>query len=237
MGVADSSSKKKPGGVHQGHRQRVKQEFMARGLAGMPDHRALELLLFFSIPQGDVNPLAHELVEQFGSLAGVFTATREQLLAVKGIGENTATLIQLMPALAGRYLEERSSFEGQLTDSWHFKELLMPLFFGARNEMVYVVCMDGKQKLISCRKLGEGVPDQVEVTGRQVVEAALACGATRVALAHNHVSGIAMCSAQDVHTTKYLAQLLRQVGVCLVDHFVIAEDEMVSMRESGYLTV
>ena len=161
----------------------------------------------------------------------------EQLLAVKGIGENTATLIQLMPALAGRYLEERSSFEGQLTDSWHFKELLMPLFFGARNEMVYVVCMDGKQKLISCRKLGEGVPDQVEVTGRQVVEAALACGATRVALAHNHVSGIAMCSAQDVHTTKYLAQLLRQVGVCLVDHFVIAEDEMVSMRESGYLTV
>lgn len=228
MGVADSSSKKKPGGVHQGHRQRVKQEFMARGLAGMPDHRALELLLFFSIPQGDVNPLAHELVEQFGSLAGVFTATREQLLAVKGIGENTATLIHLMPALAGRYLEERSSFEGQLTDSWHFKELLMPLFFGARNEMVYVVCMDGKQKLISCRKLGEGVPDQVEVTGRQVVE---------VALAHNHVSGIAMCSAQDVHTTKYLAQLLRQVGVCLVDHFVIAEDEMVSMRESGYLTV
>lgn len=86
MGVADSSSKKKPGGVHQGHRQRVKQEFMARGLAGMPDHRALELLLFFSIPQGDVNPLAHELVEQFGSLAGVFNATREQLLAVKGIG-------------------------------------------------------------------------------------------------------------------------------------------------------
>ena len=154
MGVADSSSKKKPGGVHQGHRRRVKQEFMARGLAGMPDHRALELLLFFSIPQGDVNPLAHELVEQFGSLAGVFNATREQLLAVKGIGENTATLIQLMPALAGRYLEERSSFEGQLTDSWHFKELLMPLFFGARNEMVYVVCMDGKQKLISCRKLG-----------------------------------------------------------------------------------
>ena len=81
------------------------------------------------------------------------------------------------------------------------------------------------------------MPDQVEVTGRQVVEAALTCGATRVALAHNHVSGIAMCSAQDVHTTKYLSQLLRQVGVCLVDHFVIAEDEMVSMRESGYLTI
>lgn len=210
---------------------------MARGLAGMPDHRALELLLFYAIPQGDVNPLAHELIEQFGSLAGVFTATREQLLAVKGVGENTATLIHLIPALGGRYLEERSSFSGQLTESWQFKELLMPLFFGARNEMVYLVCMDGKQKLISCRKLGEGAPDQVEVTGRQVVEAALACSSTRVALAHNHVSGIALCSAQDVQTTKYLAQLLGQVGVWLVDHFVIAEDDMVSMRESGYLNV
>ena len=237
MAVSDSPTKKKPGGVHQGHRQRVKTEFMARGLAGMPDHRALELLLFFAIPQGDVNPLAHDLVEQFGSLAGVFTATREQLMGVKGVGENTATLIHLMPALAGRYLEERSSFSGQLTDSWQFKDLLMPLFFGARNEMVYLVCMDSKQKLITCRKLGEGVPDRVDVTGRQVVEAALACGATRVALAHNHVSGIALCSAQDVQTTRHLSQLLNQVGVCLVDHFVIAEDEMVSMRESGYLSI
>ena len=203
----------------------------------MSDHRALELLLFFAIPQGDVNPLAHDLGEQFGSLAGVFTATREQLMGVKGGGENTATLIHLMPALAGRYLEERSSFSGQLTDSWQFKDLLMPLFFGARNEMVYLVCMDSKQKLITCRKLGEGVPDRVDVTGRQVVEAALACGATRVALAHNHVSGIALCSAQDVQTTRHLSQLLNQVGVCLVDHFVIAEDEMVSMRESGYLSI
>ena len=158
-------------------------------------------------------------------------------MGVKGVGENTATLIHLMPALAGRYLEERSSFSGQLTDSWQFKDLLMPLFFGARNEMVYLVCMDSKQKLITCRKLGEGVPDRVDVTGRQVVEAALACGATRVALAHNHVSGIALCSAQDVQTTRHLSQLLNQVGVCLVDHFVIAEDEMVSMRESGYLSI
>ena len=97
--------------------------------------------------------------------------------------------------------------------------------------------MDSKQRLISCRKLGEGVPDRVDVTGRQVVEAALSCGATRVVLAHNHVSGIALCSAQDVQTTRHLAQLLNQVGVCLVDHFVIAEDEMVSMRDSGYLSV
>ena len=60
--------------VHAGHRQRVKAEFLARGLAGMPDHRVLELLLFYAIPQGDVNPLAHALLDHFGSLSAVFQA-------------------------------------------------------------------------------------------------------------------------------------------------------------------
>lgn len=62
--------------IHTGHRQRVKDEFSARGLAGWPDHRVLELLLYYAIPQGDVNGLAHELVERFGSLAGCWTPRR-----------------------------------------------------------------------------------------------------------------------------------------------------------------
>lgn len=226
---------KGPGGFHQGHRKRTKEEFLARGLAGMPDHKALELLLFFAIPQGDVNPLAHELVDHFGSLAGVFQATYDQLLGVKGVGPNTATLIQLMPALAGRYMEQQASLDSQLLTTWQFRELLMPLFFGARNEMAYVVCMDIKQKLLACRRLGEGSPTRVDITARHVVEAALACGATRVALAHNHVSGIALCSGDDVQTTRYLMGLLRQMDITLVDHFIIAEDDMISMRDSGYL--
>ena len=61
----------KPKHRHTGHRERMKAEFLARGLEGWPDHRVLELLLFYTIPQGDVNDLAHELVERFGSLAGV----------------------------------------------------------------------------------------------------------------------------------------------------------------------
>ena len=90
--------------IHAGHRKRAKAEFLARGLEGLPDHRVLELLLFYAIPQGDVNPLAHRLLEHFGSLSGVFNATHEQLTAVKGIGENTATLIRLVTAVGGRYL-------------------------------------------------------------------------------------------------------------------------------------
>ena len=89
--------------IHTGHRGRVKQEFLTRGIEGWPDHKVLELLLFYAIPQGDVNPLAHRLVDHFGSLSGVFHATYEQLLEVKGIGPNAAVLLQLIPAASARF--------------------------------------------------------------------------------------------------------------------------------------
>ena len=114
------------GGIHSGHRQRAKAEFLERGFNGLPDHKVLELLLFYAIPQGDVNPLAHRLVDHFGSLSGVFHATYEQLLEVKGIGPNAAVLLQLIPAASARYLRQNASFDGQIVDMWQLKELLEP---------------------------------------------------------------------------------------------------------------
>ena len=224
---------KKPPSVHTGHRKRVKDEFLANGLNGLPDHRVLELLLFYAIPQGDVNPLAHQLMAQFGSLAGVFHATHEPLLEVDGVGYGTAVLIRLIPAVAARYLQANSSFDGQLTNTWQFRELLLPLFFGQRSELAYLVCMDGKNKLIVTKKLGEGITDAVQITTRKVLEAALGCNASRVALAHNHVSGVALWSDADLSTTMRIRDVLRETGIELVDHFIIANDDMVSMAESG----
>ena len=219
--------------IHTGHRQRAKEEFLARGLSGMADHKVLELLLFYTIPQGDVNPLAHRLVEHFGSLSGVLNAPYEELVKVKGVGANTATLIRLLPAIAARYLEQSGELGGEMNTSWQFQQLLMPLFLGARNEMAYLVCLDGKNKLLTYRMLGEGITDSVLITARKVLEVALACNASRVALAHNHISGIAMYSAADVAATREVAKLLRQVDIELMDHYIIANDDMVSMRESG----
>lgn len=226
---------KKLPGIHAGHRRRVKDEFLANGLNGLPDHRVLELLLFYAIPQGDVNPLAHRLLEQFGSLSGVFHATHEQLMEVDGVGYGTAVLIRLIPAVAARYLQDNGSFDGQLISPWQFRELLLPLFFGQRDELAYLVCMDCKSKLIATKKLGEGIADAVQITTRKVLEAALGCNAARVVLAHNHVSGVALWSDADLDTTLRLKRLLREAGIELVDHFIIANDDMVSMADSGLL--
>lgn len=222
-------------GVHAGHRRRVKAEFLRRGLEGLPDHRVLELILFYAIPRGDVNELAHALVDHFGSLAGVFHATYDQLLEVKGIGENAAVLLQLIPAASARYLEESASFDGRIVSLWQLKELLQPLFFGQRDELAYLVCMDGKNKVLATRKLGQGIVDEVPIAARKVLEAALACNASRVVLAHNHVSGIALWSQADVDTTLRLKRVLAEADIVLADHVILAGGEMVSMAQSGLL--
>jgi len=222
--------------IHHGHRKHLKEEFSASGLDGFSEHRTLELLLFYSRLQGDVNPLAHKLLEEFGSLAGVFDATLEQLVAQPGVGENTAILIKLIPAMGRRYLQSRAQMDNIVGSSKQIKQLVAPYFFGARNELVYLACLDAKHKVLGVRKLGEGIVNAAEITGRKVVEVSLTLNASIAILAHNHTSGIATPSREDITTTRYLHELLQKVGVELYDHVIIADDEMVSLRDSGVLS-
>ncbi len=227
----------KASSLHTGHRKRVKDEFLSRGLDGMPDHRVLELLLFYAIPQGDVNPLAHELIDRFGGLSDLFLAPSEELLKVKGMGPNAATLIKLVPAVCRCYQADRASLENQLTCAADYRRAMASYFFGARSEMCYLLCMDGKGKLIICKKLADGVLSQVSVPPRLVVETALRHNAAQVVLAHNHISGVASPSAADKSYTLALKRLLREVDVYLMDHIIIVDDDMVSMAESGLLNI
>jgi DNA repair protein RadC len=220
---------------YEGHRERVRKAFLTSGLDGFSEHRVLELLLFYAIPRRDVVPLAHTLLERFGSLAGVLDATVDQLMAVPGVGERTAALIKLVTELNRRYLNDRQKQGDILSDTWKVRETFLPCFFGARNEMVYLACLDAKHKMLGLRKLGEGTVNTTEITGRRVVETALTLNASAVILAHNHISGLAIPSREDVAVTYYLYELLQKVGVELYDHVVFADDDMVSMRESGTL--
>ena len=179
---------------HTGHRKRMKQEFLLRGLEGWPDHRVLELLLFFAIPQGDTNDLAHALVEQFGSLAGVLDASPEELARVPGVGEHTISLLKLLPAL-GRYYVDQRSAPGEIVDRPEKAvELLSPYYYGARNELVYILCLDSKRKALGVRKVSEGSIYAADINIRRIVEEAMGLRAASLYLAHNHVSNLAFPS-------------------------------------------
>ena len=220
-------------GTHDGHRQRLKTEFLARP-DSFPDHKLLELLLFYANPRSDTNPLAHELMDHFGSLAGVLDASPEELQKVKGVGEHAAVLFKAVKEFSGRYLTVRTQVDDIARGSRDYYALLRPYFFGARNEMLCLLCLDGKRKVLGIRRLGEGNVNAVSITTRLIAEAALSLNASVVVLAHNHVSGIAFPSDEDVATTNSLAPILRSLGVELADHLIFVDDDMVSLRDSGF---
>ena len=218
--------------IHAGHRSRVKTEFLARGLEGWPDYRALELLLFYAIPQGDVNDLAHVLIDRFGSLAGVLDASADELKKVPGVGEHTAVLLRLIPALSGRYLEGRSSM-GQIVNTPEAAAgVLKPYFFGAQNEMVYILCLDSKGKLLGVRKVSEGSIFASDINIRRIAEEAMGLRAAAIYLAHNHISNLAFPSAADWQATDVIRAALAPLGLELIDHIIFVDGDAVSLRQS-----
>lgn len=215
-----------------GHRQRVKDRFLQEGLDAFDEVHALELLLFYAIPRIDTKPLARRLLDRFGSFALVLEASQEELLSVPGVGENVAAYLTLITA-AGRYYQKCRSERPVILDSTsRYGSYLADLFYGRRNEMVYILCLDAKCKVLCCRELGEGDANSANVPVRRAVEIALGVNATTVILAHNHPSGVALPSAEDVDATERLANALGAMDIVLADHVVVADNDFVSMTQS-----
>ena len=220
--------------VHKGHRERLKARFLETGLDSFTDVQALELLLFYAIPQRDTNPIAHALLDRFGSLSQVLDAPLEALKKVPGISDHSASLLRLVTELARFYQVDSAQRTEVLTSLDACGRYLVPRFFGRKVETVFLLCLDAKCKVLCCREIGEGSVNAASISVRKVVEAALSANATSVVLAHNHPSCVALPSADDVQTTRRIAAALSAVEVKLIDHIVVAEGDFISMTQSGY---
>ncbi len=219
--------------IHQGHRQRLKNRFLKEGLDNFEPIQVLELLLFYAVPRVDTNPLAHALLERFGSLSAVLEATPAQLKAVEGIGDSAATFLSLVTA-ASRYYQRSTKEDCKILSTVdECGSYLTPCFHGQKNEVVFLLCMDAKGKVLSCLKVGEGSVNSASVPIRRIVEMAMGTNASSVVLAHNHPSGLAIPSSDDVQTTRRLAIALDAVDIQLWDHIIVADDEFVSLAQSA----
>jgi DNA repair protein RadC len=193
----------------------------------------LELLLFYGIPRQDTNEIAHRLLDAFKTFAGVLDAPVERLMEVEGIGENAAVLIKFLQAMSRYYDLSKIRQEKILPTIDDCGRYLVPFFKNRKNETVFLLALDAKLKVLSCQEVGEGSVNYASVPVRRVVEMALEMGATSVVLAHNHPSGIAVPSGDDIQTTRRLATALSAVEIVLVDHIVVADDDYTSMVLSG----
>ena len=223
-------------GIHDGHREKMRQRFLKSGLDAFADHEALELLLYYAIPRRDTNPIAHALMDRYGSLSAVLAAPVEDLQKVEGIGESAAILLKLVPRLCAKArLADADRQELILNTASRAGAYLLERFYGEQNEVIYQLCLDRKGKLLACKKLGEGSIASAALDVRKLVENAILHSASSVVLAHNHPSGIASPSHEDYAATDRARNALETIGVALADHIIVADGDFVSLAESGYL--
>lgn len=219
--------------MHDGHRERLKRRFAREGLDNFSDVQVLELLLFYTIPRKDTNPIAHALLNHFGSLARVLEAPVSELEKVEGIGENAALFLNLMSQCARYYQVSRAQNGNVLDTIQKCGDYLVPRFVGRPNETVMMLCLDAKCKLLCCKELDEGGAHSASISPRKAAQEALAVNASTVILAHNHPSGLAVPSFEDVATTKRIADALNTVGVILADHIIVSDEDFISLAASG----
>ena len=217
---------------HKMHRIRQKARFRKHGLEVFDPHQVLEMLLFFGIPQGDINPLAHELIKTFGSLNRVLDADYRELIKVKGIGEHAATLITLMSPLFRYYSMNADISELTFNTPDHVGDYLVGCYAGYTEEVISLVSLDGMCRVLSIDIIGKGDVGSATISQRHLIETVIRTNANAVILCHNHPGGIALPSAEDLAATMRIAKSLKELHISLVDHFILAGNDYISLYQS-----
>ncbi len=220
--------------MHEDHRKRVKQKFLENGFSeATPDHEILEMLLFYAIARKDTNTLAHQLIDEFGSLSGVINAPISALTKINGISEHTAILIKLVLEVAKAYTRNTLSTTTVMQSSEEIGTYLLGryAYFGT-DEVFSMLSLNNKGKLLSFDIVERGDLSSVGISIRKVVEVLIKTKGTAVVIAHNHPGGIALPSDKDVQITAEMKSALAPIGVHLLDHIIIASGDYVSLFES-----
>ena len=222
------------GSEHSGHRERLRKRFIENGLDGFEDHQALELFLFYAIPRKDTNPLAHRLLERYRTICCVCDAPIDELQRDFGLSENAAALLKLLPEMSRLYNESRLQ-ENNAIDLETLGDIVKQKFIGRTSEVVVLVLGDAKGKMVYFDVIAKGSVSSSDFPVRKIVELAIRHNAKIAFIAHNHPSGSALPSQTDRTTTKLIAQVLRNVGVRLLDHYIVADGDYISLRESNLM--
>lgn len=210
---------------HYGHRARLRDRVYKEGLNNFQDYQVLEYALSFVIPYKDTNPIAHALVNKFGSLAGVLEASVEDLQTISGLGEVSAYYLASFIQIFTFYERERENKTRILINAPDTYEFVKECFKNSLNEEVYLISLNEKNKVIKVEKIGEGDITNVKVSFRKITDAISRNRVSKIILAHNHPNSDAKPSDDDDQYTKALVTTLALNDCVLVDHMIIGSED------------
>lgn len=205
---------------------------LERGADSLADYELLEFLLFGVKPRGDTKPTAKELIEAFGSLAGVLAATPEAMGKVKGAGPATAAML----AVSFETAKREAAAEGPVLSSWtKLIDYLRVSMGHAKTEEFRLLLLDSKNRLIADEVQSRGTVNHTAVYPREVVRRAIEVGATAMIMVHNHPSGDPTPSRADIEMTEQVRDAGKLLGITLHDHVVISKSGHESFKSMGLL--
>ncbi len=217
--------------VHKNHRSRVRKKFLLDGLDSFEKHEALEFLLFYCVPYKNTSELAHRLIDSFGSISAVFDAPYDALLSF-GLTETQASMIKLIPEISRLYIDDKHNNGERVFDYDTAPKRILHKYIGRMEEHVLLLLLDAKGKEIFCGIVAKGSLNDTSLPIRKVVDFALRYNAKSAIIAHNHPSGVALPSKDDIQATANVKSALDLIGVKLLDHFIVADNDCVSLAQS-----
>lgn len=220
--------------VHSGHRSRVRKKFLDNGIDSFELHEVLELLLFYAVPMKNTSILAHKLLDSFGSISAIFDAPYDALVEA-GLTESQAVMLKLMPDITRLYIEDKHNNKSKVVDVDNLPDVIIRKFIGRENENVLALLIDAKGKEVFCGIVSKGSLNDTSLPIRKIVDFSLRYNAKSVIVAHNHPSGVALPSRDDIDATVNLKNALDLIGVRLLDHYIVADNDCVSLAQSKIL--
>lgn len=212
----------------------MRKRFLEENIDTIPDYIVLEMMLHGVISRCDTCELARTLIREFGGLPQVIDAPMHELLKIRGMGERAAMHLKLIPQYYRKYSTLKWGNSLVFNDAETVGKYMLDKLIGYENEILLAACMDTNCKLLACKPVFEGTINAVNISIRKIVEFALQFNSARVIIAHNHLSGNALPSADDLETTRQLHTALNYVGIRLDDHIIVAGDDFISLAQSGF---
>ena len=220
----------------EGHRQRLRDKFLAQGIEAFTDAEIIELLLTFGTPRSDCKEAARALLTQFGSLPAVLDAAPVQLQQVKGVGPKNTFALHFIQGVARRYLHQRVVGKEYIRSSREVADYLIHSMRGLQHEVLTVVFLDAAHAVLDATVVAEGTVTVNTIYPRELVKAALARNASALVIAHNHPSGSLTPSRQDSELTRSLYLVCSFMHLDLLDHLIIgAGDQVYSFADQGLM--